>query len=489
MQDLNEVWRGVLKIIELTMPRKVFVTWFQHTAPMSYESGIFTIGFPNPFTKEWVENRHAPQIFDALKMNFPDLLEVKFTVELGLANQDDLRTIELKSESPKRSRRVSGGREVSFGDGLRSRTLQDKYKLSTFVTGPANRVPYAAAQAVAKQPGGIYNPFFVYGRVGLGKTHLLQGTGNEILRHNPDAVVVYITSERFVNEVIESIRTRKMKEFKEKYRRIDCLIVDDIQFFSSKTTSQEEFFHTFNDLFDSGKQIIISSDRPPKELSTMLDDRLVSRFGMGMVAEVQPPEYETRLAILQEKCMSEGIIIDPEVLSCIAYHIEESVRDLEGVLKSIIAAVKLQELTPTVGMAMDIIKQLHKAVDVRETFVSSDHHRPLQSGVPSTSVPTVARNFIRDVDHLMTIVARYFKISKVDLIGEDRRKEILVPRQICMYIIRKELDEAYEKIGADFGGKNHTTVLHACHKIEKMLQTDQRIIRDLHAIKQELGLV
>ncbi len=488
MQDLNEVWRGVLKIIEQTMPRKVFVTWFQHTAPMSYENGVFVICFPNPFTKEWVEKRHTGQIFDALKMNFLDLTELKFVVEIGLANQDDLRKIELKDEPTKRTRRVSGGREVSFGDGLRSKALQEKYKLNSFITGPANRVPYAAAQAVAANPGGIYNPFFVYGKVGLGKTHLLQGTGNEILRNNPDAVVVYITSERFVNEVIESIRTRHMKEFKEKYRRVDCLIVDDIQFFSSKTTSQEEFFHTFNDLFDSGKQLIISSDRTPKELSD-LDDRLTSRFGMGMVVEVQPPEYETRLAILQEKCMNEGIIIDGEVLSCIAYHIEESVRDLEGVLKSIIAAVKLQGLVPTVAMAMDTIKQLHKAVDVREDFVSSDHARPLHSGIPIVPVSVSAKNFIRNVDHLMTTVAKYFNISKQDLVGEDRRKEILLPRQICMYIIRKEMDEAYEKIGADFGGKNHTTVLHACHKIEKMLQTDQRIVRDLHAIKQELGLV
>lgn len=483
MQDLNELWRGVLKIVEQTMPRKVFVTWFQHTAPMSYNAGVFTIGFPNPFTKEWVEKRHSRQIFDALKMNFADLTEVQFIVDAGLANQDDLRKIELQEE-PKKPRRVSGGREVSYGDGLRSRALQEKYKLNSFIAGPNNRVPFAAAQAVSTNPGGIYNPFFVYGKVGLGKTHLLQGTGNEILKQNQDMVVVYTTSERFVNEVIEAIRTRHMKEFKEKYRRVDCLIIDDIQFFGNKTSSQEEFFHTFNDLYDAGKQIIISSDRAPKELEA-LDDRLRSRFGMGMVVEVLPPEYETRLAILQNKCMSEGVIIDSEVLSCIAYHIEESVRDLEGVLKSIIASVQLEKIVPTVEMTMEKIKQLHKAVDVREQFVSHQV-KPLSSGVGGTMA---SRTFVRNIDHLMSIVARYFNISKQDLVGDDRRKEILLPRQLCMYLIRKEMDEAYEKIGADFGGKNHTTVLHACHKIEKMLQTDQRIVRDLQAIKQELGLV
>jgi chromosomal replication initiator protein len=309
--------------------------------------------------------------------------------------------------------------------------------------------------------------------------------GNQILKNHPDKIVVYTTSERFVNEVVEAIRTRHMKEFKEKYRRADCLIIDDIQFFGEKTSSQEEFFHTFNDLYDTGKQIVISSDRAPKELESM-DDRLTSRFGMGMVVEVLPPEYETRLAILQNKCMEEGVIIDSEVLACIAYNIEESVRDLEGILKALIAIVKLNNTTPTVEMVMEHIRQLHKAISVREQFSVQPH---ASAAAQHLTASAAARNFVRNVDTFMRVVADYYRISKQDLVGEDRRKEVLVPRQVCMYLIRVAMDEAYEKIGADFGGKNHTTVLHACNKIEKLLQTDQRIVRDMTLIKEQLGIV
>ena len=491
MEDLKDIWRGALKVIEQTMVRTVFVTWFQNTAPLRYEGGNFVVGMPHVFAKEQVQKQYGARIMDILKTQLTDLQQVTFEVDAALANTDDERKIELKAEPTKKMRRVAGGQEVSFGDGLRSRTLQGRYKLDSFIPGRNNRLPYAASQAVSTSPGGIYNPLFLYGQVGLGKTHLLQGTGNQIIKNHPDMLIVYITSENFVNEVVEAIRGRKMKEFKEKYRRVDCLIVDDIQFFGERPSSQEEFFHTFNDLYAAGKQIIISSDRGPKELQN-LDDRLRSRFGMGMVVEVLPPEYETRLAILQNKCMQEGVIIDPDVLSCVAYHVEESVRDLEGVLKSIIACMQLEKIQPTVEIALEKIRQIHKAVDANEV---RRYTGAMPGGVPVGALGAGAqrqgvatRGFVRNIDLVMTTVAKYYNISKQDLVGDDRRKEILVPRQMCMYLIRKELDEAYEKIGADFGGKNHTTVLHACNKIHKMLQTDQRAVRDLAAIREELGL-
>lgn len=481
MEDLKDIWRGVLKVMQQSIAHNLFVTFFQSTAPLKYEQGNFLIGMPNPFVKGHVEKVYAPKIEEALRAILPDLQQISFEVDNGLSNPDDPRRIEINMEPVKKTRKVAGGQEVSFGDGLRSKVLQQRYKLDSYITGPNNRLPYAACQAVSTNPGGIYNPLFVYGKVGLGKTHLLQGTGSQIIKGHRDAVVVYITSENFMNEVVDAIRTRRMKEIKEKYRRVDCLIVDDIQFFGRGTSTQEEFFHTFNDLYSAGKQIIISSDRAPKELDN-LDDRLRSRFGMGMVVEVQPPDYETRLAILQSKCMQEGVMIHPDVLSCIAYHVEESVRDLEGVLKSIIAEMQLNKAELTVDMALAKIQQLHKAVEVRDGYVPA-------GAAPRGPVPVSARGFVRNVDIVMTTVARYFNISKQDLTGDDRRKEILFPRQICMYLIRQELDEAYEKIGADFGGKNHTTVLHACNKIHRMLQTDQRVVRDLEAIKKDLGLV
>ncbi|MFA7278242.1 MAG: chromosomal replication initiator protein DnaA [Candidatus Gracilibacteria bacterium] len=480
MEELKDIWRGVLKVMEQTIPRTTFVTWFQNTAPLRYEQGIFVVGLPHVFAMQQVPKLYGSRIADVLKTALSDFQNVVFEVDSALANSDDERRIELKTEPTKKVRKVSGGQEVSFGDGLRSKVLQQRYKLDSYITGPNNRLPYAACQAVSSNPGGIYNPLFLYGKVGLGKTHLLQGTGNQIVKNHQDAVVVYITSENFMNEVVEAIRTRRMKDVKEKYRRVDCLIVDDIQFFGRGTSTQEEFFHTFNDLYSAGKQIILSSDRAPKELEN-LDDRLRSRFGMGMVVEVQSPDYETRLAILQSKCMQEGVIIDPDVLSCIAYHVEDSVRDIEGVLKSIIGMMQLEKIQPTIETALEKIRQFNKAVEIRDNFVPT--------GGPRSPVSGPARGFVRNIDLVMTTVAKYFNISKQDLVGEDRRKEVLVPRQICMYLIRKELDEAYEKIGADFGGKNHTTVLHACNKIHKMLQTDQRIVRDLSAIRKELGLV
>lgn len=479
MEELKDIWRGVLKVMEKSMTRPLFMTWFQNTGPISCEGGVFVAGIANPYGKEKIQKDYAPLIFDALRVSLPDLQSVVFEIDLTLSSSDNPRRVEINIEPPKKMRRVSGGQEVSFGDGLRSKVFQQRYKLDSYITGPNNRLPYAACQAVSSNPGTTYNPLFLYGNVGLGKTHLLQGTGNQIVKNHQDAVVVYTTSENFMNEVVEAIRVRKMKEFKEKYRRVDCLIVDDIQFFGRGHSTQEEFFHTFNDLYSAGKQIILSSDRAPKELEN-LDDRLRSRFGMGMVIEVQSPDYETRLAILQSKCMQDGVMIDPDILSCIAYHVEESVRDLEGVLKSIIGMMQLENIQPTIDMALEKIRQFNNAIEIRDNFVPTGGSRsPVAAAVPG---------FVRNIDLVMTTVAQYFHISKQDLIGEDRRKEILVPRQICMYLIRKELDEAYGKIGSDFGGKNHTTVLHACNKIHKMLQTDQRVVRDLMNIKQKLGL-
>lgn len=485
-RDLNDIWRNVLHTLEQQMNRKLFFTWFQYTAALKYENGIFIVGVSNVFTKESVENKFSDTVFALLQTHIPDIQSVQFDVDASLNDPMHPSRVELKPDPGKKARRVSGGKEVSFGSGLRSKALQDKYKLDSFIAGRNNRLPHAACQAVASDPGGSYNPLFIYGSVGLGKTHLLQGTGNKILRNFSDSVVVYVTSEQFVNEVVEGIRMRRMNEIKQKYRRADVLIVDDIQFLGEKPSSQDEFFHTFNDLYDAGKQILLSSDRPPKELS-MLDERLRSRCGMGMVTEVLQPEYETRLAILQNKCQEKGVFLDTDILSCIAYHIEESVRDLEGVLNAVIARVQFEKVQPTVAMALEAIKQLHRAVEIRDNFIATGGAFP--AGSASAANSSGPRSvFTRDLDVLLSTVARYFRISKADIVSEDRRREVLFPRQLCMYLLRKELDEAYEKIGADFGGKNHSTVLHACNKVSKMLETDPRVMRDLMAIKKELGL-
>lgn len=483
MSDLKDTWRTILQRIEPTIGRSHFVTWFQNTGIVKFESDVLVIGTPNPYAKNWLETRYPAKIFGLVKEYLPTCTRIAYEIVSSFANGNDPQTVPLEgilSAPEKTVRKIRSTQEVEIDGELRSRMFNSKYRLDNFIAGRNNRLPHAAAMAVSSQPGGIYNPLFLYGSVGLGKTHLLQATGNEILKNYPKKIVVYITSEHFVNQVVEAIKMRKMKELKERYRKADCLIVDDVQFFCEKPSSQDEFFHTFNDLYDANKQILLSSDRAPKDLEG-LDDRLRSRFGMGMVTEVLPAEYETRLAILQTKCQESGVLLDQEVLACIAYHVEKSVRDLEGALTSLMGRMRCENITPTVNDALEVVRKLHgEKQDSRFPSAVRD--------LPYAQTPASVRRFVRDTAEILSVVSKYFRISKQDIVGDDRRKEILLPRQICMYLIRHELNEAYEKIGADFGGKNHTTVLHACNKIIQLLKEDPRIVRDVTAIKTELGL-
>ncbi|MFC1749035.1 chromosomal replication initiator protein DnaA, partial [Pseudomonadota bacterium] len=359
---------------------------------------------------------------------------------------------------------------VIMEDGVRSKMFNPQFSLQNFVAGDENRLVHAACMAVAAKPGNIYNPLYIYGGVGLGKTHLLQATGREIVRNNPSRNVVYMTSERFINEIIEAIGKKHTRSFKDRYRRVDCLIVDDIQFFGNKASSQQEFFHTFNELYDAGKQIILSSDRPPRDLDG-LEERLASRFGMGMVVEVTVPDYETRIAILNAKCREHEVLIDKEVIEFIAYNVTSSIRELEGVFVSAIAEAELTNTTPTIMSVAEYIKRLNKDKEF-ENFNIGDSNKVS----------------VRTIDDVIDIVSTYYKVTKSELIGDDRRKEFMVPRQVCMFLIREILSQSYETIGESFSGRNHTTVIHAYKKVQTGLQSDTRLNRDLNAIKKEMGV-
>ncbi|MEK7146013.1 MAG: chromosomal replication initiator protein DnaA, partial [Patescibacteria group bacterium] len=371
----------------------------------------------------------------------------------------------------KKVRKLPNRQEVRLAEGVASKCLNPRYTLENYVVGQDNRLAHAAAMAVATSPGTLYNPLFVYGGVGLGKTHLLQATGNEILMRDSDKVVVYITSERFTNEIIEAIGKRNSKSFKDRYRKVDCLIIDDIQFLANKEMTQQEFFHTFNELYDNNKQIIISSDRPPKDLS-ILEDRLVSRFEMGMIVDVSLPDYETRLAILHSKCREYQVLIHPEVLEFIALNVQQSIRELEGLLLQAIAEAQLEKSTPTVRSVAKILKKHGKDSEVKgyESFSSAPASRPTSS------------------KEVIELVARYYKLDAGDILGESRKRTVMMPRQMAMYLIRHELNFPYEQIGEDFGGKNHTTVMHACEKVISRLKKDQHLLRDVNSIKKEMGL-
>ncbi len=468
----RDFWLSVLQKIENDVKRPHFLTWFQNTAVLAFNDGMLVIGVPNVFAKDWLEQKLNGQLIDAIKMVNPAVKEVMFEIDPSLALPEDSRSVDVTKffGNDKKPRKLPKKQEVKLVEGISSKCLNPKYSMQNFVVGPNNRLSHAACLAVANSPGSIYNPLFVYGGVGLGKTHLLQAVGNEILQNDPDKVVVYLTSERFTNEIIEAIGKRNSKSFKDRYRKVDCLIIDDIQFLANKDRTQEEFFHTFNELYDNGKQIIISSDRPPKDLN-QLEDRLVSRFEMGMIVDIQFPDFETRLAILHSKCKEHEVLIHGEVLEFIAMNVHDSVRELEGVLIQAIAQAQLEHSTPTVRSVAKIIKKLGRHADkISGTDIES---------------PSKAANSAEEV---IDIVSAHFKLSSNDVLGESRKRHVMIPRQVAMYLIRNELGFSFEQIGEEFGGKNHTTVMHACEKIGKQLKKDKNLLRDMNSIKKEMGL-
>ncbi|MBU0981564.1 chromosomal replication initiator protein DnaA, partial [Patescibacteria group bacterium] len=401
----RDLWLQVLEKVQGEVKRPHFLTWFQNTAVLSFKEGLLVIGVPNVYAKDWLEQKLNGSLVDAIRTINPAVNEVQFEVDPKLSLPDDMRAIDVTKffKDDKKVRKLPNKQEVKLVEGVASKCLNPKYRLANFVVGQNNRLAHAACTAVANSPGSMYNPLFIYGGVGLGKTHLLQAIGNEILSRNPDKVVVYITSERFTNEIIEAIGKRNSKAFKDRYRKVDCLIIDDIQFLANKEMTQEEFFHTFNELYDNNKQIIISSDRAPKELS-VLKDRLVSRFEMGMIVDVAFPDYETRLAILHSKCMEYEILIDPDVLEFIAMNVHSSVRELEGVLMQAIAQAQLEQSTPTVRSVASILKKLRKA----DAIQGMDSYQEMPSNKPTSS------------DDVVEIVARHFKVSQEDILGESR---------------------------------------------------------------------
>ncbi len=468
----RDFWIEVLKALEPNLKRSDFLTWFQHTTILNKEKETLTVGFPMVLSRDWAANKYQKELLLATQSVDPNIKEILYEVDGKLGQSDDVRSIDVNkvSEPIKKVRKMPGKEEYKVNtDGIRSKTLNPKYTLESYVIGPENRLAHAACMAIAKKPGQAYNPLFVYGGVGLGKTHLLQATGNAILKHNPRAIVVYMTSEKFMNEIVEAIRSQKAKSFKTKYRNVDCLIIDDIQFLANKERTQEEFFHTFNELYDANKQIILSADRPPKELRD-IKDRLISRFEMGMIVDVQFPDYETRLAILHAKCREYQVLLPADVLEFMAYNVHHSIRELEGVLMQAVAQYELEQSTPTIRSVAKIMKKLNRGGEFAVLDEGREH-----------------KSLAKTADDVIDIVADYFKLTKSDVTGSVRKKEVLVPRQICMYLIRKELRASFEQIGEEFG-RNHTTVMHAVDKIVKMMRKDQRLIRDVNALKQEMGL-
>lgn len=457
-----------------TLKLPAFKTWFSDTAILKREDDLLEIGFPTPFACKWVEDKYHIKLLQAAQEIDSGIHDIKYRVQSSLSNADSTEKINIHAllgdDDVKKIRKVRGKNEIHIGKNLKSKRLSVKYTLDNFVVGKDNKLAHTACLAVSSMPGGIYNPLYIFSGVGLGKTHLLQATGREILKNDPDSRIIYMTAEQFTNEIIEAIGKRRTKEFKDKYRNVDCFILDDIQFLENKDMSQMEFFHTFNDLYESNKQIILSSDSLPRDMKG-LKERLKGRFGMGTVVEILPPDYETRTAILTRRCRDLQVMIDPEVIEFIAFHIENNVRDLLGVLMQVVSRATLNDVQPSLQLATDIMEKQHKIQQIHNKYLKSHQN-----------------NEVISVQRIIDSVAHYFNINKQDLIGPVRKREILTPRQICMYLIRRELDHSYEKIGEMFGGRNHTTVIHAFNTISGRLKTDHRLLRDVTALKKDIGL-
>ncbi|WP_291650855.1 chromosomal replication initiator protein DnaA [Clostridium sp.] len=445
--DLKSLWEKTLNIIKGEMSEVSFNTWIKSCEPISISSNIIRISVPNSFTQDILEKRYKDLVVNSIEAACSKVYNVDFMVA------SDIQEAEEKEE--KKSRIDERG-AITVNDEMSS-LLNPKYTFDSFVIGNSNRFAHAASLAVAESPAKAYNPLFIYGGVGLGKTHLMHAIGHYVLQNNSNAKVVYVSSEKFTNELINAIRDDKNEEFRNKYRNVDILLIDDIQFIAGKERTQEEFFHTFNALHDANKQIILSSDRPPKEIPT-LEDRLRSRFEWGLIADIQAPDFETRMAILKKKADVEKLNVANEVMVYIATKIKSNIRELEGALIRIVAYSSLTNRPITVELASEALKDI----------ISNKQNKNVT------------------IDVIQDVVAGYFNLRIEDLKSQRRTRNVAYPRQIAMYLSRKLTDMSLPKIGEEFGGRDHTTVIHAYEKISDSLNRDESLQHTVNDITKKL---
>ncbi len=446
----NQIWQAVLGEIELNLSKANFTTWFKNTFISEYNDEQVVVCVPNAFTKAWLENKYHNEICKALKnITNKNIKEIIYKVETKKENPVSgiIKKITTKKEYKDNNISTPTNR---FG-------LNIRYVFSSFIVGKGNELAHAACQAVAANPGKAYNPLFIYGGVGLGKTHLLQAIGHEV--SNKTQKILYVTSEKFTNDYVQAVRSGQIKEFKDRYRSLDLLLIDDVQFMGGKDGTQEEFFHTFNELHQANKQIVLTSDRPPKTIPA-LEKRLLSRFEWGMVADVSQPDLETKIAILSKKCQEKNYNLEKTILEYIAKNIQNNIRELEGALNKIIAFNEFNNTTPNLESTKNILNDLL-------------NNSQLKSISP------------KDV---LNAVSNFYNLSIKDLIGKGRKKELVWPRQITMYIMREEINTSYPTIGQELGGRDHTTAMHAYNKIADQIKKNknEKIKQEVESIKQLL---
>ena len=438
-QTSIDVWSKILQTLQKELSAHVFERWIQPIRPIDFENDALTLGVPDEFFKNWISD-HYGSIISASLGDATGISDSR--IEFKILPERELSATVVKNEpAPTQNAPIAASAPYSASA---ENVLNSKYTFESFVVGPSNRFAQAASLAVAESPAKSYNPLFIYGPVGLGKTHLMQAIGQEILRRNPKARVLYITSERFTNQLINAIKTGTTTKFREKYRGVDCILIDDIHFIAGKEATMEEFFNTFNTLYDAHKQIVVSSDKPPKEISNM-EERLVSRFEWGLVTDIQPPDFETRTAILRKKAERENLNIRDEVTFFIADKIKSNIRELEGALIRVVAYSKLVGKEVDEVVAQEVLKDL--IVENQKKIT---------------------------VDLIQRVVAEYFEIRPSDMTAKRRTRSVAYPRHVAMYLAREMTTLSFPEIGEQFGGRDHTTILHACEKIKKDVKKDQK---------------
>lgn len=451
--DLEQLWQATLGEMELSLSKASFTTWFKLTYIHSFENGKVIICVPNTFTQAWLEKKYYQDIVTALKnISKENVKEITYKIE---TRHNPINRTTSNSAATKTPGAPNQFPETPKKLGINRFGLNNYYTFDSFIVGKGNELAYAACQAVAANPGKAYNPLFIYGGVGLGKTHLLQAIGNELSKNSDK--ILYVTSEKFSNDYINEVRSGRAKQLKEKYRNVDLLLVDDVQFMAGKDGTQEEFFHTFNELHQTNRQIVLTSDRPPKAIPA-LEKRLLSRFEWGMIADITQPDLETKLAILENKCNEKNFPLPDDILMYIAHNIQTNIRELEGALTRLITHYEFNNLQPTLELTKGILAAT--LVEFRENSITSKH--------------------------VVEAVAKFFDIDMKDLIGKSRKKELVTPRQIAMFLLREEISASFPAIGHEIGGRDHTTAIHACNKINEDLKNNQKLKQQLLSIRQLL---
>lgn len=450
---LNTVWGSVLGELEIVLSQANFQTWLKGTELADMDTNKAVVYVPNIFTRQWIQDKYHQQILDAINKVEPNITLVEYTTRKTTSESNKESDSSIKMPLQKAAAKYAPQTQSSI-DSYNEFRPNGRYKFDNFITGSSNKLAFSAAQLVSEKPGEMYNPLFLYGPAGVGKTHLLWAISNFIHESQPDCKILYCTSEEFINSFLSAIR--KGEKFTDKYRRVDVLLIDDMQFIAGKEKTQEEFFHTFNALHQHNKQIVLCSDRPPKEIPT-LEERLRSRFEWGMVADIQPPDFETRVAILMNKASSHSIELGMDVAEFIATHIDNNIRELEGALTKVIAHSRIHDNVIDLATAQEVL-----GMYISKQQVKLNPKLVLQK------------------------TADYYDISYNDIIGTKRSREVVVPRQVAMFIMREELGMSFPRIAKSLGGKDHTTIMHGVNKINTQLAKDGNMSKDVQSIKKIL---